>query len=101
MPTADIEKRWAERLHSEQVLWQYPGSGPHAGFSIGNRHSGSYFNSDILFEQPQLLAEISRWFFERVADYHLQIDAVVAKAPYSSRLAEPLAELLKVPFGTS
>ena len=91
------ESVWERRLTDENILWTFPHRGPHAAFVIGDRHSGAYFNSDVLFSKPELLEEIADWFFAALASHADKIEAVVAKAPYSTRLAAPLAKRLQVP----
>lgn len=89
---------WNSILKEEKVIWSFSGNGPHAKFVFGERHSGEYFNSDILFAKPHLLDKIADYFFEYLSFCQFDLGGIIAKAPYSTKLACPLAQRLNIPL---
>ena len=90
---------WKNKLIQEQIIWEYPGHGPHAVFTLSGKHASSYFNSDYLTNKPGLLKQVAR-------DLHKSIDSkiksrpdyVVSYAPYGIGIGSQLAELFNCRF---
>jgi orotate phosphoribosyltransferase len=91
---------WEKRLLEEKVIWRYPGRGPHAVFTLANKHSNAYFNSDYLISQPSLLEEACSDLYKVVrSKITSKPDWVISYAPYGLNVAFCLAKLFACRFG--
>ncbi len=91
---------WYDELLTEQVIWQYPGHGPHTSYTLNNNHSDFYINSDYLTCNPQLLKQITLSLFKKLSHtIEVQPDWVLTYPPFGVHIGFCLAELFKCKFG--
>jgi len=57
---------WETLFTKQQVMWKYPGHGPHAAYALWNKHSDFYFNSNYIIFNPPLLKEATLALFNAV-----------------------------------
>jgi hypothetical protein len=87
---------WEETFQKCEVIWKYPGRGPHAAYTLSNRHSDFYFNSDYLISQPGLLKEACVALFNIFKAGNQPNPAwLVTYPPYGMNIAFCLAELMQ------
>ena len=83
-----------------QVMWHYPGHGPHAAYSLWDKHSDFYFNSDSLVCNPSLLKETTKALFQTVRGKLTEKpDWVITYPPFGLNIGFCLADLLQCKFG--
>jgi hypothetical protein len=46
---------WEEKLARAKTLWKYRDPGPHAAYTLSDRHADFYFNSDAFASDPALV----------------------------------------------
>jgi orotate phosphoribosyltransferase len=91
---------WENKLFKEQVIWQYPGYGPHAVFTPSDKHSNSYFNSDHLVNQPSLLEDACSYLYKTAMDKtSSNPDWLITYAPYGLQIGSCLSRLFGSRFG--
>lgn len=91
-----LHTNWEEFLTQEQVIWQYPGYGAHATYTLSKKHSNFYFNSDCI---QSVLQEISTELFHSIEEkLAIKPDWIVSYAPYGTDLGRSLAKLFQCKF---
>jgi orotate phosphoribosyltransferase len=95
MPEQALETNNWEALFAERkIVWRYPGAGPHAIYSLSDKHSDFYFNSDYLVSNGVLVKELCGALHKEVsAKYSLKPDWVVTYPPFGLNIGFALAEL--------
>jgi orotate phosphoribosyltransferase len=97
---SDENLDWEILLSQRQVTWQYPGHGPHAAYSLWDKHSDFYFNSDYLVCNPSLLKEAAKALFHALKQKSAKKpDWVITYPPFGLNIAFCLADLLQCKFG--
>ena len=96
----DVDKlKWEAILIENQILWQYPGHGPHATYTLSEKHSDFYFNSDYLISNPPLLKEAAVALLHKVQpQLKTQPKWIVTYPPYGLNIGFSLAELFDCKF---
>jgi orotate phosphoribosyltransferase len=85
---------WEELFEQRKIVWHYPGHGPHAIYSLSDKHSNFYFNSDYMVANGALVKELCQSLFEDVVNSHeLKPDWVVTYPPFGLNIGYCLAEL--------
>jgi hypothetical protein len=89
-----------ETLFAEQgIIWKYPGQGPHAAYSLWNKHSDFYFNSDYIICNPPLLKETTLALFNAVRiKLTTKPNWVVTYPPFGLNIGFCLADLFQCKF---
>jgi orotate phosphoribosyltransferase len=94
------QNNWYQKLLDQQVIWEYPGDGPHAIYTINNRHSDFYINSDYLACKPWLTREVSQGLFDKLnSEKFIEPDWVLTYSPFGLHIGFCLAELYRCKFG--
>ncbi len=88
---------WEQVLIENGVIWQYPGNGIHAAYSLRDKHSDFYFNSDYIVRSPQLLKEACQAIFKEVSRA-VKPDWIVTYPPYGLNIGFCLADLFGCKF---
>jgi orotate phosphoribosyltransferase len=90
---------WFNLMKGQGVIWQYNGEGPHASYSLSNRHSDFYFNSNYLIANPSLLKAVCLALLEKLKpSLGENPDWVITYPPYGLNVGFCLAELLECKF---
>ena len=90
---------WYSLLKEENVLWEYPGYGPHARYILNENHSDFYINSDCLNFLPELMKDIALLLFNKaVSTTDIKPDWILTYPPFGVTLGRCLAELFKSKF---
>jgi orotate phosphoribosyltransferase len=91
---------WENKLFKEQVIWRYPGHGPHAVFTLSDKHSNCYFNSDYFASKTSLLEESCSYLYEQAASVDKsKPDWIITYAPYGLEIGLCLSKLFGARFG--
>jgi hypothetical protein len=97
MPEQLISKsttNWEEFFEERKISWHYPGHGTHAIYSLSDKHSNFYFNSDYLVANGALVKELCKTLFEDVIrKYRIAPDWIVTYPPFGLNIGFSLAEL--------
>jgi len=81
------------------VIWQYPGHGIHAAYSLSDKHSDFYFNSDFIVCNPPLLKDACQAIFKEVnCKLSVKPNWVVTYPPYGLNIGFCLADLFGCKF---
>lgn len=91
---------WEALFVQQEILWKYPGRGPHAEYTLTKKHSDYYFNSDCLVSNPPLLKKSCQALFEAINKKSLQNpNWIVTYPPFGLSIASSLADLFHCRFG--
>jgi orotate phosphoribosyltransferase len=90
---------WEAIFTKQQVIWKYPGHGPHAAYELWNKHSDFYFNSNYIICNPPLLKEATLALFNAVsAKLKARPKWVVTYPPFGLNVGFCLADLFQCKF---
>ena len=86
-------------LREMGCIWEYPGTGFHADFTLASRHSGFYFNSNEIVQDPGKLETVCERIEQEIVRRDLTPTWVVSYPPFGTPFALILARKLGVRFG--
>jgi orotate phosphoribosyltransferase len=90
---------WEKLLIQNGAIWQYPGHGIHAAYSLYDKHSDYYFNSDYIVRNPKLLKKACHAMFSAVGPkLAVKPDWIVTYPPYGLNVGFCLADLFGCKF---
>lgn len=81
----NADQNWFDRLSMAGAIWNYSGPGPHAVFEMAPFHTGFYFNTGVVLEKLDLVAEIISSFAKFCSENEIYPDRVVS---YSAGIAD-------------
>ncbi len=81
------------------ALWEYPGKGPHAIYTLGGLHASTYFNSEYLSERTELLNHFLEHFvLPRIPIPKGSVDLLVSYLPFGRGVGNALSLHLDIPI---